>query len=248
MDMTTSSDGQGDDRRDDEQGDGDEGTAGATRMGDRMSGRKQPQFSPRDTEKTDVEKLIRGYPFGTVASALQKEVRRGDLEGAVYWGLILYEASPQYAWKRVLVTAAEDIGFGDPEVVAKVCSMAAAWKVAKEGSWYVSPQLFTMAVVMLCRAQKSTVGGGPADVDSLAHADRQGERDRLAAARAARARRRSHGGRQGAGCDLGGMVRRSSYLVRDPGERVHETALGALSGVAPDETGAVIERGPEEER
>src|SRR2546427_3614000 len=157
MDMTTSSDGQDDDRRDDEQGDGDKGMAEATGMGDRMSGQKQPQLSRRDnTEKTDVEKLIRGYPFGTVASALQKEVRRGDLEGAVYWGLILYEASPQYAWKRVLVTAAEDIGFGDPDVVAKVCSMATAWKVAKEGSWYVSPQLFTMAGVLLCRTQKST--------------------------------------------------------------------------------------------
>src|SRR5437763_9822216 len=125
MDTTAaSSDGHGDDRRDDE-GDGHEEMAGATGMGDRMSGPKQPQLSRRDnTEKTDAEKLIRGYPFGTVASALQKEVRRGDLEGAVYWGLILYEASPQYAWKRVLVTAAEDIGFGDPEVVAKVCSMA----------------------------------------------------------------------------------------------------------------------------
>src|SRR5206468_7957960 len=53
-------------------------------------------------------------------------------------------------------------------------------------------------------------------------------------ARAARARRRSHRGRQGAGRDLGGMVRRSSYPVRDPSERVHETALGALSGVAPE--------------
>src|SRR2546426_9371774 len=30
------------------------------------------------------------------------------------------------------------------------------------------------------------------------------------------------------------MVRRSSYPVRDPGERVHEAALGALSGVAPE--------------
>jgi hypothetical protein len=44
-------------------------------MEDRMSGRKQPQLSRRDnTEKTDAEKLIRGYPFGTVASALQKEM------------------------------------------------------------------------------------------------------------------------------------------------------------------------------
>src|SRR5437660_71541 len=112
--------------------------AEATGREHRMSGRKQPPLSGQDNaEKTDGEKLIRGYPFGTVASALQKEIRRGDVEAAVHWGLILYEASPQYAWKRVLVTAAEDIGFGDPEVVAKVCSMATAWKVAKDGRWYV---------------------------------------------------------------------------------------------------------------
>ena len=80
-----------------------------------MSGRKPPQLSRRDnTEKTDAEKLIRGYPFGTVASALQKEIRRGDVEAAVFWGLILYEAAAQYAWKRVLVTAAEDIGSMSP--------------------------------------------------------------------------------------------------------------------------------------
>src|SRR3989442_6059977 len=121
MDQTTSSDERGDDRPDDERGDGDKGMAEATGMGDRMSGQKQPQLSRRDnTEKTDAEKGIRGYPFGTVASALQKEIRRGDVEAAVYWGVILYEATPQYAWKRVLVTAAADIRIGDPDVVPKV--------------------------------------------------------------------------------------------------------------------------------
>jgi len=104
----------------------------------------------------DAKKLIQGYEFSTVSSALQKEIRRGHVEAAVYWGLLLYGAAPQYAFKRVLTAAAEDVGFGDPDVVAKVCSMAAAWKAAKEASFYVSPHLFTMSVVMLCRAQKST--------------------------------------------------------------------------------------------
>src|SRR2546422_11334231 len=116
--------------------------ARATGMGDRMSGRKPPQLSRRDnTEKTDAEKLIRGYPLGSVASALHKEVRRGGLESAVYWGLILYEAAPQYASKRALVTARADIGFGERDVVTKACTMATAWKGSKERSWDVSPQL-----------------------------------------------------------------------------------------------------------
>src|SRR5262249_10176415 len=102
-----------------------------------------------------AKKLIQGYEFSTVSSALQNEIRRGDVEAAVYWGLLLYWAAPLYAFRRVLTAAAEDVGFGDPDVVAKVCSMAAAWKVAKEASFYVSPHLFTMSLVLLYRAQKS---------------------------------------------------------------------------------------------
>ena len=55
----------------------------------------------------EPEKLIKGvYPFGEVASALQKEIRRGAEREAVFWGLLLYEVAPYYAFKRVLVTAA----------------------------------------------------------------------------------------------------------------------------------------------
>jgi replication-associated recombination protein RarA len=68
----------------------------------------------------------------------------------------MHGKSPQYAWKRVLVTAAEDIGLGDPQAVAQVYSLAAGWKVAKEGAWYLSPHALTMAVVLLCRAKKDT--------------------------------------------------------------------------------------------
>lgn len=97
-----------------------------------------------------------GYVFGEVTSAMQKEVRRGDEEAAVYWGLLLYEASPIYAWKRVVITACEDIGHGDPATVAQVCSLANAWAFVKLGSWQVDPNMIVLAIMLLCRAPKST--------------------------------------------------------------------------------------------
>lgn len=107
-------------------------------------------------EAQEGQKQIRGYPFGVVASALQKEIRRGDERRAVYWALLLLEAAPYYAWKRVLVTAAEDVGLAAPEVVAEVVNLAVAWRLCKEKSRYVSAHHVTMAVMLLCRAPKST--------------------------------------------------------------------------------------------
>jgi replication-associated recombination protein RarA len=108
-------------------------------------------------QKEPPEKLLKGvYRFDEVTSALQKEIRRGDEEAAVYWAMILYSSSPQYLWKRLMVTAAEDIGLADPETVHRVYTLALGWKMSKESSWYVSPHSATMAVVLLCRAPKST--------------------------------------------------------------------------------------------
>jgi replication-associated recombination protein RarA len=108
-------------------------------------------------EAKDRERLTKlGYRLDEVTSALQKEIRRGDEEAAVYWALLLYDAAPYYAWKRVLITAAEDIGPAAPDVVAQVCALAQAWRMCRESAWYVSPHHLTMAVVLLCRAPKST--------------------------------------------------------------------------------------------
>jgi len=105
-------------------------------------------------EKGTLTKL--GYPLGVVASALQKEIRRGDVEAAVYWRLLLWQNAAHYAWKRVLVTAAEDIGLAAPEVVAQVGVLNAMYRAAKEGAWFVSPHHITLAIVLLCQSPKST--------------------------------------------------------------------------------------------
>ncbi len=118
---------------------------------------KDDDRNEADEPETDPLKQTKlGYAFDEVTSAMQKEIRRGDEEAAVYWALLLHGKSPQYAWKRVLVTAAEDIGLGDPQTVAQVYSLATGWKVAKEGAWHLSPHALTLAVVLLCRAKKDT--------------------------------------------------------------------------------------------
>jgi replication-associated recombination protein RarA len=120
----------------------------------------RPRKIPTGTSDPDRNKepttTALGYPLGVVASALQKEIRRGDVEAAVYWGLLLWKKAPPYAWKRVLVTAAEDIGLAAPEIVTQVGVLNGMYRAAKEGAWYVSPHHFTMAVVLLSRARKST--------------------------------------------------------------------------------------------
>jgi putative ATPase len=97
-----------------------------------------------------------GYELGEVASALQKEIRRGDVEAAVYWALLLYDAAPFYVWKRILVIACEDVGLADPQAVRDTYQLALGWRFAKENAWFVSPHAVTMAVVRLAEAPKST--------------------------------------------------------------------------------------------
>ena len=126
-------------------------------MSETESGKPQEAKPKKSAAPKKAPKELRlGYKFDEVTSAMQKEIRRGDVEAAVYWGLILHEHAAQYAWKRVLVTAAEDIGLASPETVHKVYSLALGWKMAKEGSWYVSPHALTLAIVLLCRSKKST--------------------------------------------------------------------------------------------
>jgi hypothetical protein len=103
--------------------------------------------TPAD-KKSTLTKL--GYPLGVVTSAMQKEIRRADVEAAVYWGTLLFDRSPHYAWKRVLVTAAEDVGFANVPAVRLTCELAQAWRLAKENAWYVTGHHLTMAIMALC--------------------------------------------------------------------------------------------------
>lgn len=118
-------------------------------------GNNVPAEAAKAKEKQSVTK--HGYPLDEVTSAMHKEIRLADEEAALFWGLELYEAAPYYFWKRVLIQAAEDVGLADPYVVVIVSALAKAWEFCKQHSrWYVDPEHVVMALLVLCRAQKST--------------------------------------------------------------------------------------------
>ena len=60
---------------------------------------------------------IHGFKADHVISALQKEIRRGNVENAALLAYEMVLTSPaleDYLWQRLLVISVEDIGFGEP--------------------------------------------------------------------------------------------------------------------------------------
>jgi replication-associated recombination protein RarA len=63
-------------------------------------------------------RTVHGFAADQVISALQKEIRRGNMENAVLLAYEMARTSPaleDYLWQRLLVIAVEDIGFGEPQ-------------------------------------------------------------------------------------------------------------------------------------
>ena len=48
------------------------------------------------------------------------------------------------------------MGLASPETVDRVVNLALAWRIAKEKSWFVTAHHLTMAILLICRAPKST--------------------------------------------------------------------------------------------
>lgn len=91
-----------------------------------------------------------GYDKSEVVSALQKAVRRGQEENALYWATELMESNESYRmWRRLVVIAAEDVGLADPDMVSKIMVMKQAHDFGRE--WNIP----FLAIMMLCRAPKN---------------------------------------------------------------------------------------------
>lgn len=67
-----------------------------------------------------------GYAGDEVISALQKSIRRGEVEQACMFAYEMYISSPQLEdklWRRLLTISVEDIGMGNPNAVLMVQSL-----------------------------------------------------------------------------------------------------------------------------
>lgn len=73
---------------------------------------------------------VHGYRLDEVVSSLQKEIRRGNADEAMFYAVEMNRSGyGAYCWRRLFVIAAEDVGIGDPMAAVKV---AALWTMAKE--------------------------------------------------------------------------------------------------------------------
>lgn len=103
-----------------------------------------------------------GFNDDEVVSALQKQIRRGIEDDAMYWALELCENGNHKSGfsrlrNRLMIISYEDIGMGDPETVLQVSiairDMEKLWKNSNPG-WHI---VLSYIILKLCRAKKSRV-------------------------------------------------------------------------------------------
>jgi len=123
-----------------------------------------------------------GFLAGEVASALQKSLRRGLEDEALFWASELDLAGfPDYLWRRLRIIASEDVGMAAPEVAAQVRALSENFtdqrkhnKTSKSpGGTRSGERLFiAQAVMVIARAPKSRM------VDHVVMAIWEGDRSR----------------------------------------------------------------------
>ena len=109
----------------------------------------------------------RKYSMFEAASAFQKSIRRGDEDGALYWGTELFLSRlRKYAWKRLLLIVSEDIGLANPNLMPTVWTLYQAWLEVSKSSDKIEGKddkdkgesiFFVQAVLLAVRSKKSRV-------------------------------------------------------------------------------------------
>ena len=97
-----------------------------------------------------------GYLMGEVASALQKEIRRGNEEEAMFWAIELESRYHAYLWFRLTIIASEDIGPADSSVSVLIHSLRQDYEMVRSRSKRPAERIILAhAIIALCRAEKS---------------------------------------------------------------------------------------------
>jgi replication-associated recombination protein RarA len=100
-----------------------------------------------------------GYRCDEVASALQKCIRRGLADDALFWATELDLAGfGEYVWKRLRIIASEDVGLADNSAAPTISALCANWREQKKKSdtKHAPERLFLVhAVLILSRSRKS---------------------------------------------------------------------------------------------
>ena len=88
-----------------------------------------------ETHKTQLERLISKRDYATTderfkwdtyiaKSQLQKAIRRGETNFAIQAGTFLLQSNERSFWRRLVISAVEDIGVANLDLIAQVCIAA----------------------------------------------------------------------------------------------------------------------------
>jgi replication-associated recombination protein RarA len=105
----------------------------------------------------------RGYEVFECISALQKAVRRSQVDEAIYWTVELNESGyGKWAWRRLRVIQSEDIGQAEPGLAADIRALYENWlqdrKVSRDnpdGLNTVADLYLVQAAILCATAKKS---------------------------------------------------------------------------------------------
>jgi replication-associated recombination protein RarA len=102
-----------------------------------------------------------GFNDDEVKSALQKEIRRGIEDNAMYWALELaMEGKSSFSWlrNRLKIIVYEDIGLADPDVVLQISKavddMDYLYNNSSTDEWMM---ILSHIILLMCRSMKSRI-------------------------------------------------------------------------------------------
>jgi len=91
-----------------------------------------------------------------VISALQKDIRRGNEEQAMFWAMELLPRFEMYLWRRLLVICNEDIGIANPDILTQLPHLRAQFfefrELGKDGTCRL---ILANAILLMCRSPKA---------------------------------------------------------------------------------------------
>lgn len=100
---------------------------------------------------------VNGYDMFEVVSAMQKSIRRGLEDDAMYWGVEMFESGfIAYAWKRLIIIAMEDVGLADPNAIIQVKTLKDVYdSMTKDDKKNQFRLPFVQAILYLVHCPKS---------------------------------------------------------------------------------------------
>ena len=92
-------------------------------------------------------KTKNGYDFFECSSAMQKSIRRGIEDEAIFWAVELFESNyAEYIWKRLRIISSEDVGLGEPHISSEIWAL---YEISQSTGSKIDPPSYGFLLIRL---------------------------------------------------------------------------------------------------